>query len=431
MDITRLAFTGEGIGSENGKTYFVAKTVPGDRIRFEKLVEKKKFGRGKILELLQASPQRIAPRCKYFDTCGGCHLQHIEPSWLKDEKINQLEQTFARLGPGHVKVLPIIEAEAWNYRNRLLYHRNDQAQGYRSVHTREILDIETCEIATLELNEAWSLVREKLRLFSATDIPKVFLRSTHDRTLLSFSITDLSIVPKLQKTFQSISQTYWIYYSIIEQDSYQNHGNEFFPLFDEPKTIFHQIGDIKYLSYPQSFSQVNSKMAEIMMNHLISSIQNLTKQKEAPSILDLYCGSGFFTLPLAKKGYTTLGIELDRWAIESAQATTKTLGLGDRARWRVGKADRLLKKLVAEKEKFSICVLDPPRKGLEKSMFEWFQSLGIQDLFYISCSPPTLARDMVHMKNHGYNLQSVQPFEMFPQTYHIETLTHFQLDKNH
>jgi 23S rRNA (uracil1939-C5)-methyltransferase len=143
-------------------------------------------------------------------------------------------------------------------------------------------------------------------------------------------------------------------------------------------------------------------------------------------ILDIYCGAGLFTLALAKRGFPSHGVEVSHEAILCAQESARENGLPS-ATFRTGKADRIVQRLIREGERFDAAVVDPPRKGLPPFILENLTRLGIREFLYVSCSPATFARDVKILKGLGYFLRSVQPFDMFPQTYHVETVGRFSL----
>ena len=418
----RLAYGGDGVTHPGGFTVFVPRTAPGDLVRLQITDVRKRYGRGLALEVLRPSAHRIESKCPHFDRCGGCHYQHLPSNFAAEQKVDHIRDALERIGPGRLDVRPILSPKKlWNYRNRVTYHRSARgSQGYISFRNRrEVLDIDSCPIAQDELNDLWRSVRHALEDFSADKLPYVTLRrATTGACAVILSTTVDSSDSDLAKRLSTIPNIRSLYVTRIKAGSYSPFGDEMI-LVHGKEGITEEIGDVQYLVRPDLFFQIHSEITEQLVAHAIE----WAGERAIDSILDVYCGAGLFTLALARKGVRTLGVEIAHHSIRSAQTSAQANDLSDRARFRAGRADTILLRLHREGERFPAAIVDPPRKGLHPNLIASFPSLGIRNLLYVSCSPATMARDLKVLLQSGFQVRWIQPFDMFPQTYHVEILT--------
>jgi 23S rRNA (uracil1939-C5)-methyltransferase len=419
-DIERLAFEGHGVAKPQNFTLFVPRTAPGDKVTVKITDLKKTYGYGNISEIKTASPHRIEAPCQYYARCGGCHYQHIDPKKVDEEKVQQLKGTFERHGPGAVEILPFLKADsAWNYRNRVTYRRAITGnQGYRAWDNYETLTIDTCMIAAPELNEAWDWVKDKVKHVSLNVLFFVMLRKIGDKIAVVLSVSEDFHPQELQKIFNEHPENYFFYITRIKESSHTAVGKKLEPIFHAPTYLEQQIGDIFYIIRPDLFFQTNDKIAKLLLDKITSS---LSVSKEP--VIDIYCGSGLFSIALAKLGIPTYGVEVQHDAIQSAKQSAIRNSVEEMVEFHTGPAVTVLQKLVREGASFARAIVDPPRDGLESKVLDAIPELGVKELYYVSCSPPTLARDLKKLVNQGYTIEYCLPLEMFPQTYHIETLT--------
>jgi len=417
--VERLAFQGHGIAKPKGFTLFIPRSAPGDTITAKISDMKKYYGYATVDQIHEASPHRIQAPCPYFARCGGCHYQHIESSKVEEEKTQQLKDTFERHGPGKIEFLPILKADEWNYRNRVTYRRAITGnQGYRAWDNFETLDIETCMIADPALNEAWSWVKTKVKHVSLSVLYFVVLRKVGDAIAIIFSASEDFSTQELKKIFNEHPENYFFYVTHVKEMSQTAIGKDLEPIFHEPIYLEQKLGDVYYILRPDLFFQTNDKIASLLVDRITSSLSG-----SKDPVIDIYCGSGLFSMALAKLGIPTYGVEVQHEAIKSAQQSAIRNNVEDLVQFRTGKAITILDRLVKEGSTFTRAIVDPPRDGLESKVLDLIPQLGIKELYYVSCSPPTLARDLKKLTAHGYKIEYCQPLEMFPQTFHIETLT--------
>lgn len=428
--IERLAFQGHGIGKPQNFTLFIPRTAPGDMVKADITEMKKHYGYAKLNSLIEPSPSRITPACQYFGRCGGCHYQHIDSKKVEEEKLQQLKDTFERHGPGKIEILPFLKGSSeWNYRNRVTYRRDTNGhQGYTAWDDFETLEIETCLIADEELNKAWGWIKQKIKHISPRVLPFVFLRKIGSSIAIIFSVSADFSTQELVKILDTPEndeaaarrgrQKIYFYTTVIKEASHTAMGKTIEPIFNEPVYLEEKIGDAYYILRPDLFFQTNNSIAELLVKKITDEF---SKSKEP--VLDIYCGSGLFAIALAKMGIPTVGIEVQHEAVQSAKQSAIRNNVDEITKFRGGKAATVLERLVKDRVTYTRAIVDPPRAGLEPNLLQLIPNLGVQELYYVSCSPPTLARDLKEFVKLGYKIEYCLPLEMFPQTYHVETLT--------
>jgi 23S rRNA (uracil1939-C5)-methyltransferase len=426
LDVTidRLAYGGDGVAHPDSFATFVPRTAPGDKVRIQVTDVRRRYARALPVELLQSSPHRIEPACPQYSQCGGCHYQHLEPSLVLKEKEAQIRETFLRLGSGDVPLLPLrAPGDPWHYRNRVTYHRDSSGrQGYMAWKDFTVLDIEDCPVAREPLNELWREVRENLKDVAADTVSFVVLRGTEGgqrAVILSLSLAEGESVKleEIKEHTAPLAAHASVWVTRVKLQSRTPFGKEMVCLHP-PNVLVEEWDGIRFHLRPDLFFQVNATVAREVAADLVKEARAAGPEKA----LDLYCGAGLFTLFLARAGIPTLGVEVHYPSVQAAQTSALENGLSGNARFRAGKADRILERLERDGERFPLAVADPPRKGLEPRVLEFLPRLGVKTLLYVSCSPPTMARDFKVLAQQGFRVKSVQPYDMFPHTYHVELL---------
>jgi|JI10StandDraft_1071094.scaffolds.fasta_scaffold144177_2 23S rRNA (uracil1939-C5)-methyltransferase len=420
VKVEKLAFQGFGIAKPENFTIFIPRTAPGDEAEIEITDRQKNFAHAMPKQITTPSSHRTEPPCPYFVKCGGCNYQHIQPDFVRTQKMEQLKETFERIGPGSIELRPIIEGNnKWNYRNRQIYRRDDRGhQGYVAWDNFETIDIDTCMIAEKELDVAWKMLKDKIAHISSKVLPFVTLRKIGSNICVIFACTKDFSTKELQDFFRDRPSNYHFYTTEVEQNSKVALGEKIEGIFAEPMYLEESIGETFYILRPDLFFQTNHEVASLMVNYIQKEMD-----AEKDPILDIYCGSGLFSLALSRLGIPTLGIEVEQPAITSAKQGALRNNVESITEYKVGKAEQVMQKLIKDERTFRRAIVDPPRKGLHHLLLQNIPKIGIDELYYVSCSPPTLARDLKELHKMGYKTQWCQPFEMFPQTYHIETVT--------
>ena len=402
--LEKFAYGGDAMGRlEDGRAVFVPFGLPGERVRVRLTEEKRNFARGELVEVLGTSPQRIVPRCVHFGVCGGCHYQNLPYEKQLAAKTEILIDQLKRIGK--IENPPVQKMVAspnpWNYRNQVQFHlTRDGRLGYVGVGTtsaRGIIPITECHLPEAAINSLWP----QLEFEPEMNIGHVSLRSGKADDLMLVLESDSPEPPKLEiEAGISVAHVY-------EENTVVIAGND--------HIVIPVLGRDFRVS-AASFFQVNTAMAERMVEYLLA---NLTLSP-TNTLLDVYCGVGLFSAFLAPKCERLLGIESSPSACEDF---TINLDEFDNVEPYEGLAEDVLPHLEAKPD---VILADPPRAGLEKRVVDGILQLSPRVIAYISCDPSTLARDAARLVNGGYRLKDVTPFDLFPQTYHIESISIFE-----
>ncbi len=402
--LEKLTYGGEAMGRlPDGRAVFVPFGLPGEQVRVELTEDKKNFARGKLLELLTASPERIEPKCKHFGKCGGCHYQNLPYEKQLLAKTEILRDQLQRIGKiENPPVLQIIASPLeWNYRNHVQFHLTAEGKvGFINAKGNSTLPIEECHLPETGINAFWP----ELQFESNKDVERVSLRAGQDEELMVVLESEDPETPELE----------------IEADVSVVH------LFDEhavviagqDNLIFNILGK-EFRVSAASFFQVNTKMAEKMVEHVIASLPVTS----STTLLDVYCGVGLFSKFFAAKCQTVIGIETSESACEDFAFNLDEF---DNVEIYEGAAEEVLPGLAGRLDSSTFAIVDPPRAGIEKHALDAIISIKPQIIAYVSCDPSTLARDAARLINGGYRLVEVTPFDLFPQTYHIESISIFE-----
>lgn len=402
--LEKLTYGGEAMGRlPDGRAIFVPFGLPGEHVRVELTEDKKNFARGKLLELLTASSERIVPKCKHFGKCGGCHYQNLPYEKQLQAKTEILRDQLQRIGkieiPSVSQMVP--SPLEWNYRNHVQFHLTAEGKvGFMNAKGNSTLPIEECYLPETGINAFWP----ELQFESNKDVERVSLRAGQDEELMVVLESEDPETPELE----------------IEADVSVVH------LFDEhavviagqDNLIFNILGQDFRVS-AASFFQVNTKMAEKIVEHLISKLP----VSASTTLLDVYCGVGLFSKFFATKCQQVIGIETSESACEDFAFNLDEF---DNVELYEGAAEEILPGLAGRLDSSTFAIVDPPRAGIEKHALDAIISIKPQFIAYVSCDPSTLARDAARLTNGGYRLMEVTPFDLFPQTYHIESISIFE-----
>lgn len=407
IDITLTTHTygGDVMGRlPDGRAIFVPFGLPGETVRVRLTEDKKNFARGELIEILVASPERIAPRCKHFGECGGCHYQHIPYEKQLAIKTDILGDQLRRIGKfENPPIQPMVPSlVAWNYRNHVQFSlTTDGKLGFQAPSSNQVIAITECHLPEAAINDFWP----QLEFESGTEIERVSLRSGAEADLLVVLESDSPEPPELEiEAGISIAHIYEEHPVIIA-------GND--------HLVISVLGRDFKVSAP-SFFQVNTAMAEQMVEHL----RNNLPITPSTTLLDLYCGVGLFSAFFASHCGRVIGIESSE---SSCEDFAINLDEFDNVELYEGTAEEVLPGLIGQVADV-IAVVDPPRAGIERHALDALVQLDPQTIAYVSCDPSTLARDAKRLSEAGYTLKQVTPFDLFPQTYHIESISIFTKD---
>jgi 23S rRNA (uracil1939-C5)-methyltransferase len=396
---------------EDGRAVFVPFGLPGERVRIRLTEEKRGFARGELVEILEASPHRILPRCKHFGICGGCHYQNLPYEEQLKVKTEILRDQLRRIG--RIENPPVQDMIAspspWNYRNHVQFHLTEEGQlGYVRAQSPTAFAISECHLPAGPINSFWP----QLEFEAGTNIERVSLRVGKEENLMLTLESDSPESPELEIEAE-VSVAH-----VFEENTVVIAGND--------HIVIPVLGHDFRVSAP-SFFQVNTAMAEKMVEHLLTCLLASPWRRGDISLstmlLDVYCGVGLFSAFLAPQCKRVIGIESSLSACEDFAINLDEF---DNVELYEGLAEEILPALGGRIDNPLDILVDPPRAGLEKRVVDGILKLNPQVIAYVSCDPSTLARDTKRLIEGGYRLKQVTPFDVFPQTYHIESISIFE-----
>ena len=400
ITLTTPTYGGDTMGRlEDGRAVFVPFALPGERVRARLVEEKRGFARATLLEVLVASPQRIPPRCVHFGACGGCHYQMLPYAEQLKFKEKVLADQLARIGKIETPpVAPMVPSpEAWNYRNHVQFHvTRDGRLGFIAAGTHNaVMPISECHLPETALNELWP----QLELEAGTPLERVSLRAGDELMLVLESQTPE--LPEMQIE-AGLSVVH-----LSEDDVVVLSGDDH---------VIMQVLERPFRVSAGSFFQVNTAMAAKMVEHLLANLRVLS----STTLLDVYCGAGLFSAFFAPNVKQVIGIEISPSACQDFVANLDEF---ENVELYEAPAEAVLANIDVQPD---VVIVDPPRAGLDKEVLDALVRLAPKTLAYVSCDPSTLARDAGRLIMGGYRLMEVAPFDLFPQTYHIESISIFE-----
>ncbi len=402
--LEKLVYGGDALGRlSDGRAVFIPFALPGETVRTRIVEEKRGLVRAELVEVLEPSPERIAPRCRHFGVCGGCHYQHLAYPAQLSAKAAILRDQLVRIGRiDEPPLQPIVPSpEAWNYRNHVQFHLSNAGKlGYIDAGGREVLAVSECHLPLGPLNELWPI----LEFDPGLGLERVSLRLGSGGEALLTLESNQADIPALE----------------LEADISVVHlsaGDAVVLAGEEALTI--RVKERPFRVSAGSFFQVNTPMAEKMVEHLLACLP----VSDETVLLDIYCGVGLFSAFFAPQVGRLIGIESSGAACEDFAANLDEFS---NVELYEAPAEEALPALELAPE---VVIVDPPRAGMEKRALEALLVLQPARIAYVSCDPSTLARDAARLLTGGYRLASVTPFDLFPQTYHIESISIFEKEK--
>lgn len=423
VKIDKLGINGEGVARENGRVLFIEGALPDEIVNYETIKDNKNYSICKMTKLITSSSFRRQPPCKYFDKCGGCQLQHLEYNKQLEFKRQLVGETFAKICRENVEVNFPIFANEFEYRNKAVFSYDSKSGlfGLKQEATHNVVEIDKCLIVEDIINKILNLFNgfiNKQNINKFENIKYLVVRIVNKIALITIVVKEFI---KEIKLFEEILIKNNIKYSLFININSQNKNilsNDTIFLGGQ-EYIKDEIQGISYFITPNSFMQVNSKVQDKLYSYLLDLIDS------DEAIVNCYSGAGLLSALLAKSAKQVLGIEIEKTASKSADMLAKENNIKNLINI-CGDVKEVLPQL---REKVAITdisiVLDPPRSGCDKRVIEVIKDIKPKNIYYISCNPKTLSRDYNILKD-SYEIKLVQPFDMFPNTIHIETLIHLK-----
>lgn len=434
LTITALSSEGQGIGRIDGYTVFVPYALAGEKIRAHVIKVTSGYAVAKLTEILEKSAERTENTCPVYPRCGGCTLRHLAYPAQLEAKTRQVQDALIRLGKfDSPVVLPCIGmGEPERYRNKgsfpMGYDENFKVvPGFFAQRSHRIVPIEDCAIQSSAVMAVTAAVAEWANMYS---IPvydetthKGILRHAMARTsadgVLALVVTSGKLPHSdalVELLRHKIPNLTGVVHNVNSKETNVILGDKFIALWGSDR-LNTTIAGHSFSVSMASFLQVNPVQTEV----LYSKALEFLSLKGGERVADVYCGIGTITLMLAEHADHVTGIECVPAAIADAKVNAKNNGISN-VDFICDTAESALPMLVSEGLHLDAAVIDPPRKGCEKTALDALADSGVQRIVYVSCNPTTMARDCRILADRGYTLVKAQPVDMFPHTHHVETV---------
>ncbi len=390
VKIEKLDNLGRGITYINNKICFIKNSLPNEIVDIEIIKDKSKYLEGKVLKYIEKSPLRIEEECPYSSICGGCILNHLcynDENKFKTNKIKDIMKKYADINSDLIE--NIVYNDRNYYRNKVVLHGNDNSLGLYKEGTNEIIPIKECLLLNPKINEIITLLNN-----INNGIEEVTIKTSNDNSKVM-----VSIIGNIKSTSELLN----ICDVLILNNKYQTNN----------KVIETNIGNKKYYQSINSFFQVNNTLTKELYNEVLINVRDKNYKK----VLDLYCGTG--TIGIYIKDYVdkVIGIDYNSSNIEDAKKNVELNNLNN--------IEFICDKVENKIDEFTdidLVIVDPPRAGLDNKTKEYLKKINSNEIIYVSCDPMTLARDIKDLSD-TYKVKYIKPFNMFPRTYHCETIS--------
>ncbi len=420
--IEALSHDGRGITHVDGKITFLENALPGEEVNFIYTNRRSKFDAGTAIEILNSSPDRVVPHCKHYNICGGCVLQHLSHEKQITLKTQALQEQLKHIaGIEKVNLLPPIVGPILGYRSKArlsvkyVKKRNEVLVGFHEKNHSYVTSTEECPILHASVGKKIKLLSKLISSLSIYPyIPQIEIACGNEvtalviRNLQNFSENDL----KLIKAFAS-EHNFQIYSQSGGIDSIQPINTS-----QETKELYYTLlsQNIKITFVATDFTQINQAINTQLVTHVL----NLLEIKTEDTVLDLFCGIGNFTLPIATKCQKVVGIEGNKTAIIRANQNAECNNIKN-IEFHVADLAKELPNAIWNQKQYNKILLDPPRTGAEE-LCKQIKKFKAQQIIYVSCNPATFARDIKIIIGDGYELESLTLADMYPHTSHVEVI---------
>ncbi|EOU2041577.1 MAG: 23S rRNA (uracil(1939)-C(5))-methyltransferase RlmD [Clostridium perfringens] len=440
FDIISQGYEGEGIAKiDNKYPIFIEGALKGEKVKVRIVKVNKNFAYGKLMEVLEASEERVNPPCAIYKRCGGCKLQHASYKAQLDFKWDRVKDCVSKIGKLDSTIVkyPLGMENPWRYRNKVQLPigliNGEVKIGFFAPRSHDIIDMESCLIQDEIGDKVVKLTREWIEKFNirpynvdgeydekgivrhimirrgfTTNEVMIVLVTNGEKLPHKEEFVDLMVknIPGIKSVIQNINSKKT---NVIL-------GLESKTLWGED-TISDYIGDFRFNISPLSFFQVNPIQTEVLYGKALE-YANLTGNEE---VFDAYCGTGTITLFLSQKAKKVYGVEIIPQAIDNAWINAKENKV-ENVEFFVGESEVVIPDLINKGVKADVVVVDPPRKGCDKKLLDAITNIDAKKIVYVSCDPSTLGRDLQVLEENGYKTLEVQPVDMFPNTAHIENV---------
>lgn len=425
VTIDSLSHDGRGVAHLDGKAVFIDGALPGEVVDFEYLASRRKFDEGRVTAVQQASPDRVEPKCPHFGLCGGCSLQHMEAGAQIRAKQQVLLDNLGHIGKLEPEaVLPPLTGPVWGYRTKGRLGVKDVIKkgrvlvGFREKRSPYVADLSRCEVLHPSVGERFQELSGLIEQLQAkARIPQIEVAVAGETTALVFRNLDPLTPADTEKLKQfAVDYQLHIYLQPGGPDTAQ-------PLWPEQQSLSYHLPaqDIEIQFRPTDFTQINTAINEQMIARVLA----LLALDKTDRVLDLFCGLGNFTLPMARQAGVVVGVEGESGLVNRARENAVLNGIGN--------ASFHTANLVEDHAGsawvgagYNKVLLDPPRSGAAE-VLDMLGNIHPARIVYVSCHPGSLARDAGRLVNEkGYRLLAAGVMDMFPHTAHVESIALFE-----
>ncbi|MBN1552709.1 23S rRNA (uracil(1939)-C(5))-methyltransferase RlmD [bacterium] len=414
--IEKIAFGGEGIGRHGNAPVFVEGTVPGDtaRVRIDSL--KNDTVRAQLLDIIAPSSNRTKPKCPLFGKCGGCSLQNLVYTAQLKAKQEMLRDVLLNIAKIETQIRnPIASPETYGYRLRCTFHLETSDSGtnlgYHARGTHEVIGVENCPIAAPLINRILPALTSLLPAPGTAELPDtITIHTDIEQKSAVIHMTAQKPVYYQQELFTKLKET-GLPIAGVSADGYGQ--------MDIAGTdiLSNQIIPYQFELHGNSFFQIN----RFLLKSFISNVIQLTSPNANDILLDLYCGTGFFSIPLGKYLRSLTGLDSDQSACNMARRNAELNGLSN-IEFLTADDGAFFSTLPENARHANFIIADPPRNGLHRNVLQAIVQRKPPKLLYISCNPPTFARDLASLVAADFRIRVIQPIDLFPHSHHIETI---------
>ncbi|CAN5337838.1 23S rRNA (uracil(1939)-C(5))-methyltransferase RlmD [soil metagenome] len=379
--IEKIVPRGFGIAFSEELTVLTPLTAPGDTARVQLGEIKKRMAFAEVVEITEPGPKRITPPCKYFGSCGGCDFQQMDYAAQLEAKVGIIRDCLKRIGKiEHDDIAVVASPNEFGYRSRARWHidRDEETLGYFRRDSHEVIDVDTCPILTPELQSGLTTIREGISWGEIWSNKAQIEAATGEGGQVSTYSADMAEVTT---------------------------------------ELSCELDGVKFVYSAETFFQANKSLIHALVEAALGDTNG-------EASFDLYCGVGLFTVPMAKRFTTVVGVEENRKSIKFAKRNVFTAGLSN-----VRLASQSVAKFLMENQKkgLDLVLIDPPRSGTEKQTIPKIARLKPAQISYVSCEPSILARDLRTFLDAGYKIDKITAIDLFPQTHHVETVVRLSL----
>jgi len=435
ITIKKIGINGEGIGYYKRQAVFVDGVIPPEEVVVKINKLKKGYAEAEVVRIKKKAFYRRKPFCKHYGVCGGCQLQHVEYEEQQRLKEDLLKQAFERYTTLDLEKIefhpfnPLVNSSYYRHKSQMpVRNTNDGlVTGLYKKGTNELVDVLSCPVQNQDINRVNQAVLEicdthEIFAFDPTDMRGLLRYIVTRKSSATGEIQVTLVVTIFNKALLTAAKDIINVPGVVSVAISKNHDaknheifGETYEILEGKATIEERMGDIVYALNPKAFYQLNPEEAEKMYQYVETLLD-----KSSESLLDLYTGSGAMALYLSKHFKQVIGIDLSQESIESAKHNAR-LNKIENTEFKQGDAYEVLQDLYNRKLSFDTVVFDPPRTGLDDKLIDLLMRKPIKQMIYVSCNPSTLAKNIKTL-SRKYHVKSVMPFDMFPQTSHVETV---------